>query len=290
MNCKQAKNIQITKYLSSIGIEPAKVINNNYWYYSMIRNGESDPSFKVDDYLNCWYDHGVGEGGNILHLVMKMHHLNTVSDALSHLSGQRVIHPFSFHQQKENYKNKKTSIQVKLVKKISHPSLLFYIATTRGITIEYASIYCSEIHYENNNHSYFSIGFHNDLNGWEIRNKYWKGCIGSKGITTIKNNLNECCVFEGFIDFLSFITLFPGYEDRFDFLILNSTANSNKAASKLCNYTSVHLYLDNDNAGREGFKKIRATCNNCIDHSYLYKSYVDLNDYLLKSKGDPLSI
>ena len=62
-----AKKIPITDYLSSIGIEAAKIGGNNYWYYSPLRS-EREPSFKVNCNLNLWYDHGSGEGGTIIDL------------------------------------------------------------------------------------------------------------------------------------------------------------------------------------------------------------------------------
>jgi DNA primase len=44
----------------------------NYWYYSPFRN-ETQPSFKVNERLNVWYDHGMGEGGTILDLSAKLY-------------------------------------------------------------------------------------------------------------------------------------------------------------------------------------------------------------------------
>jgi len=280
MNCQKAKEIQIVNYLKSIGIRPNKVINQNYWYYSMIRNGESKPSFKVDNHQNCWYDHGLGQGGNILDLVMKIYNLDNISDALHHLDKSNNIKSFSFHQYKTIIAKKYVCIKPVLVKELTNYSLLHYIGTIRGISTKDASKYCSEVYYEVNNQTYFAIGFQNDLEGWELRNKYWKGCIGNKSITTISNNKNECCVFEGFIDFLSFLRMHPDRKEMFDYLILNSTSNTLKAIPKIREYDTVNLYLDNDESGIRATQELSLASKNHIDHSLEYRTFKDLNESL----------
>ncbi len=283
MNYQQAKEIRITQYLNFLGIKPQKIINQDYWYYSMIRTGESKPSLKVDNHQNCWYDHGLGKGGNILDLVMKIHNLKDISEALHHLDKKNSIKSFSFHQYKIKNHKEQYSSTPSMVKKLINPSLLYYLNTARGIKIEDAKKYCSEVHYEMNDQSYFAIGFQNDLNGWELRNKYWKGCIGSKFITTITNNKNECCVFEGFIDFLSFLRMYHDHKEKFDYVILNSTSNTLISIPKIQEYDTVHFYLDNDDSGRKAMYKLSLASKNNIDHSPEYRNYKDLNEFLLNT-------
>ncbi len=64
-SCLEAKQMDIVQYLSSIGYEPAKIRNCDYWYLSPLRD-EKTPSFKVNRKLNRWYDHGIGKGGNVI--------------------------------------------------------------------------------------------------------------------------------------------------------------------------------------------------------------------------------
>ena len=80
-----------------------------------------------------------------------------------------------------------------------------------------------EIHYKISNKKYFGIGFKNDANGYEVRNKYSKICIGRKDITTIKNKSNNLRIFEGFIDYLSFKQMEKTLKKALsDYVILNS--------------------------------------------------------------------
>jgi hypothetical protein len=279
MNCQKAKTIQITKYLSSLGFKPDRIVTKNYWYKSMIRQNESQASFKVDIQQNCWYDHGLGEGGNILDLVMKMHGLNKVSEALKKLESNHVPPTFSFHQQK--VKNPaKTTYRIQQIDRLSNRALVEYISNVRGINIELVRKYCSEVYYQLNQKNYFAIGFQNEQGGWELRNKYWKGCIGSKGITTLVNGYKNCCVFEGFIDFLSFLQLFPGKAKDKDFLILNSLSNAKVSLSKIGHYERLNLFLDNDQAGQKTTRELVNTAPNIIDQSHLFMPHKDLNEFL----------
>jgi hypothetical protein len=46
--------------------------------------------------------------------------------------------------------------------------------------------------------------------GYEVRNSFFKGCIAPKDITHIRQQgepREKCLVFEGFMDYLSFLTL-----------------------------------------------------------------------------------
>jgi DNA primase len=72
LSFSDAKKISISDYLSKLGYEPAKIRGNDYWYRSPLRD-ERDASFKVNNKLNVWYDHGTGEGGTILDLGTKLH-------------------------------------------------------------------------------------------------------------------------------------------------------------------------------------------------------------------------
>ncbi len=57
MTCAEANQIDLANYLYSLGIQPQKIRNNDYWYQSPLRD-EKTPSFKVNRTLNAWYDFG----------------------------------------------------------------------------------------------------------------------------------------------------------------------------------------------------------------------------------------
>jgi len=89
MNCFEAKQIPLVEYLEDIGyMAIRKDNNNNHWYLSPFRT-EKDPSFRVNVKMNVWYDYGLGEGGTIIDLGMKLHNCN-VETFLEILSENKI--------------------------------------------------------------------------------------------------------------------------------------------------------------------------------------------------------
>ena len=100
-----------------------------------------------------------------------------------------------------------------------------------------------------------------------------------------------CYLFEGFMDYLSFLTLrqesCPNYPelDGQDYIVLNSVSNVNKALYPLGNYERIHCFLDNDHAGMETLRQIRMEYGRdryIRDASQIYRGCKDLNEYLQK--------
>ena len=65
------KNISIRQFLAWRGILP-KYERNGYGMYLSPLREERTPSFKVDYMRNLWYDFGLGEGGTLRTLVMRL--------------------------------------------------------------------------------------------------------------------------------------------------------------------------------------------------------------------------
>ena len=128
------------------------------------------------------------------------------------------------------------------------------------------------------------MAFENVSGGWELRNRYFKGCRRRKDISYLPwardGPSAECAVFEGFIDYLSALTL--GIISGADTIILNSVVNVNKAVPYLKGYTAINFYLDNDTAGQTALSELTAIYGSTvIDRSTLYSEFNDLNDYLV---------
>ena len=90
----------------------------------------------------------------------------------------------------------------------------------------------------------------------------------------------ECAVFEGFIDYLSALTI--DIINGADAIILNSVSNVNKAIPVLKDYSIINCYLDNDNAGETALAELIVQYGSTvIDRSTLYSGFNDLNEYLI---------
>ena len=71
MNTDELKRISIRNFLARSGITPVRENPSGGMYLSPLRD-ERTASFHVDYARNLWYDHGTGEGGSVIDLVMKL--------------------------------------------------------------------------------------------------------------------------------------------------------------------------------------------------------------------------
>jgi DNA primase len=180
-SCIEARQMDMVSYLSSLGYEPARIRNFNYWYLSPLRE-EKTPSFKINRKLNYWYDHGIGKGGNLIDFGILYHHC-TVGEFL-----QKVVGYFSFHPKPnvsfvKNSEKTESKIEIISERNISSYALERYLLQRR-IALDIAKDYCKEITFKINDREYFGIGFKNDAGGYELRNQYYKASTALKDINT----------------------------------------------------------------------------------------------------------
>ena len=286
MNTNEAKQIRIEEYLHSLGYDPVRKQGDSLWYKSPFRN-EREPSFKVNTERNLWYDFSAGRGGNIIALARELYASDSLPYLLERIAEQAPsVRPVSFSFGKQALS--KPSFQQLEVVPLSSPALYSYLRQ-RGINTELAKRECREVRYLTDGKPYFAVGFPNRSGGYEIRNKFFKGCIAPKDITHIRQEQprETCCLFEGFMDYLSFLTLrlercpnCPDLDGQ-DYIVLNSTSNLSKAIRPLGGYGRIHCFLDNDKAGMEAVQELREKYGMRVrDASHIYGDYNDLNDFL----------
>lgn len=279
-----AKKIPIIEYLSSIGIEPAKVKGNNVWYRSPLR-GENDPSFKVNIRLNLWYDHGSGEGGTLIDLGARLN-LCTASEFVNQLSGfNPSASTFSLHRNKS--KEPENKLTILSVEELRNKELIDYLRG-RGIDEDLAIQYCKQVSFEIADKNYQAIGFENKSGGYELRNNWFKGSSTPKDVSFIDNDSNKLYVVEGFIDFLSIEQLkskTPAFGTDADFLILNSLSFMQRSQALLKSHETF-LFLDNDQAGNTAKKNLHSDHIPFMDCSGFYSGHKDVNEYLV-AKQEP---
>src|SRR4051812_757381 len=90
---QEVKQLDMVDYLEKCGHSPNRIRGNDYWYLSPLRT-EKAASFKVNRKLNVWYDHGLGEGGNLIDFGIRYHGCS-VKEFVEKVNGNH----FSFHQQ-----------------------------------------------------------------------------------------------------------------------------------------------------------------------------------------------
>ncbi len=292
MNTNEAKQIRIEEYLHSLGYDPVRRQGGSLWYMSPFRD-EQEPSFKVNTERNLWYDFGAGRGGNIIALAQELYASDSLPYLLERIAEQAPgVRPVSFSFGGQPV-SKPSFRQLEAVP-LSSPALLSYLRQ-RGINTGLAKRECREVRYLTDGKPYFAVGFPNRSGGYEIRNKFFKGCIAPKDITHIRQEQTRetCCLFEGFMDYLSFLTLRlercpdrPDLDGQ-DYIVLNSTSNLSKAIRPLGGYGRIHCFLDNDKAGMEAVQELREEYGLRVrDASHIYGGYNDLNDFLCGKRSE----
>jgi hypothetical protein len=292
--CADAKQLDLVDYLASLGHDPKKVRNQNYWYLSPLRE-EKTPSFKVDRQLNLWYDHGTGKGGDLVDFGTQYHKCS-VSELLSRLFGYRPDQIPSFQQptlssvspvvQPPIAGEKKESPDSKIVvldaRSLQDQTLLSY-AEKRGIPPEIAQRSCREVDFLLYGKQHTAIGFANRAGGYELRSEHFKGSSAPKDISFIDNRTEQIAVFEGFFNYLSFQAINKNQQAPLtNCLVLNSLSFFEKSRPLMEQYKQIHLILDRDTAGISHTKlALQWKPDKYIDRSDFYQGRKDLNEWLI---------
>ena len=275
------RHIALADFLARLGHEPVRRSGNELWYRAPYRN-ERTPSFRVNVAKQLWYDFGLGRGGDIFTLAGEfvrsgdfMVQARFIADA-AHIP-PTVLPTFEPEPSVPAFE------EVEAVPLLRSP-LTDYLLE-RGIPYGVASRYCRRLNYGVHGKRYFAVGFPNVAGGYEIRSRHFKGCVPPKDVSLVKTeaaDADACCVYEGFVDFLSAVTL--GMGERCDHLVLNSTANVKKALRYLDGYGHIGCFLDRDDAGRRTLEALKERYGGRVaDRSALYDGCKDLNEYLQRT-------
>ena len=281
------KRYPIVEYLERKGIKPVRRTPTYVMYHSPLRE-ETHPSFKVDTEKNLWIDYGEGRGGSIIDLCMRMEGC-TLSEAIRRL-GQNASLDAAYGLSKEKSDidtSPVTPWQPSGARKLIEVSdtlpshLEAYLADKRCIDLNRARPFLKCICYEVRGRRYQAIGFANLSGGYELRdNKTFKGTIAPKDITPIFTDRAEpVCIFEGFMDFLSFLSMKEEITNHC--LVMNSVSNVARTIRYLNDrhLTHIRAFLDNDEAGRRTVQDFIKAGFHVEDMNIHYKDFKDLNEY-----------
>ena len=270
------REIPIADFLNAMGIQPTKQKGNVLWYSAPYRT-ERTPSFKVDTAKNVWFDFGTGKGGDIFDLAGEFIGSEDFLLRAAFIAKSGTC-PLPIMERPQIRAEKEPVFEDIWVRPLQDAKLLGYLKE-RGINAHVSIPNCEEVRYRVHGKRYYAIGFRNEAGGMELRSRFFKGCIPPKDVSLKRNGSDVCSVFEGFMDYLSAMQL--GIIAS-DWLVLNSVSNVEKAVKVLDCYRKIECYLDNYDAGRRTFERLRADFGEkVIDRSSLYADHKDLNDYLL---------
>ena len=279
------KRYPIVEYLERRGIKPVRRTAAYTLYCSPLRE-ETHPSFKVDTEKNLWIDYGEGRGGSIIDLCMRMEGC-TLSEAIRRL-GQNAPDNGTYNFLNDFVPNNpQPAMAVNGARRLIEisdtlpPHLQDYLTKERCIDLEKAMPFLKCISYEVRGRRYQAIGFANLSAGYELRDdKTFKGTIAPKDITPIFTDRAEpVCIFEGFMDFLSFLSMKEEITNHC--LVMNSVSNVARTIRYLNDrhLTHIRAFLDNDEAGRRAVQDFIKAGFHVEDMNIHFQDFKDLNDF-----------
>ena len=279
------KRYPIVEYLERKGIKPVRRTAAYALYYSPLRE-ETHPSFKVDTEKNLWIDYAEGRGGSLIDLCMRMEGC-TLSEAIRRL-GQNAPDNSTYSSLNDFVSNNSQPVMAvngaRRLIEISDtlpPHFQEYLTKVRCINLEKAMPFLKCISYEVRGRRYQAIGFTNLSSGYELRDDMtFKGTIAPKDITPIFTDRAEpVCIFEGFMDFLSFLSMKEEITNHC--LVMNSVSNVARTIRYLNDRHLTHIrsFLDNDEAGRRAVQDFIKAGFHVEDMNIHYKDFKDLNDF-----------
>ena len=283
------KRYPIVEYLERKGIKPVRRTPAYALYRSPLRE-ETHPSFKVDTEKNLWIDYAEGRGGSIIDLCMRMERCS-LSEAIR-LLGRNApdttcsprmvcVHGTSNQESIGQATSANGTRRLTGISDTLPPHLQDYLMKERYIDLAKAKPFLKCISYEVRGQHYQAIGFANQSGGYELRdNGTFKGTIAPKDITPIFSDRAEpVCIFEGFIDFLSFLSMKEEVINHC--LVMNSVSNVARSIRYLNDrqVSSIRTFLDNDEAGRRATEDFMEAGFKVDDMSVHYRNFKDLNEY-----------
>ena len=279
------KQYPIVEYLERKGVKPVRRTTAYALYCSPLRK-ETHPSFKVDTEKNLWIDYGEGRGGSIIDLCMRMEGC-TLSEAIRRLGQNAPDNGTCSSCNGFAPNNTQPVMAVNGARRLIEisgtlpPHFQEYLTKVRCINLEKAMPFLKCISYEVRGRRYQAIGFANLSGGYELRDdKTFKGTIAPKDITPIFTDRAEpVCIFEGFMDFLSFLSMKEEITNHS--LVMNSVSNVARTIRYLNDRHLTHIrsFLDNDEAGRRAVQDFMKAGFHVKDMNIHYKDFKDLNDF-----------
>jgi hypothetical protein len=285
--------VSMIDFLGRLGFHPVGKPSRETKYLSPLRNSDTDASFSVNDAKGFWRDHGTGQGGNIIDFAMEYWKLG-FTEAIGKITEVCSLERLENSVRPEGRKRIRPAIpvphyKVEDVRPLGGNAAIKGYLESRGL-LGAAIGRVSEVYYyvkdaKGVRKDYFASGWQNVNGGWEVRNKYFKGCLGKKGFTFLVGDPKKLVVFEGYMNYLSWLND-NSLSDR-SVLVLNSLALLDAGLKKAVAFSDIDLFMDQDKAGRAATAKWLETLPYSTDKSSLYAGYNDYNEKTMAELNAP---
>jgi hypothetical protein len=286
------ENYSIVQFLANLGHYPVRRSGKEHLYHSMLRNTQKKtPSFCVYDAGGKWKDWGGAnesgiQAGGIIQLgkaywpALSYHQVLQKIIAVYHLQPLDALVQRPLPEPADNG----PKFELIRVKEIGSNFVLSQYLESRGIR-DVAAPYLKELYYRRRsadatNPICYAIGWPNERQGWEFANaKGFKSSIGPKAISYIPFSNSHLVLFEGYMDYLTWLKLHPS--TAASAIVLNSVSMLPSAFNLIKNFSRIDCYFDHDAAGRQCTEDLQKQFPEARDFSMAYQNHKDYNAYLM---------
>jgi Toprim-like len=287
-------SVSIVDLLSRLGYRPVKKVHGEYYFHSMLREtGDEDngPSLAVNDKKGFWYDHGKKFGGNIIEFGIKYwpgatfpEVLEKIAQACSFIADNSPVKPV-YAKTREP---KMPHYGIIEIKDLGHSAPIMNYLESRGVA-RVAEGRLKEVYYyvEDENkkrYNFFAAGWQNENGNWVVRSLSSPLSLGPNAISFLPGSVGQLSVFEGFFDYLSWLTEHPFQPDSI--LVLNSVSNLAAGIDKATGFNHITLYFDHDPAGRKATLDFIAAIPHASDGAHIYGGHNDYNDKIVSEQSN----
>ena len=281
---QKAKSVDLFHYMGMMGYKPVRY-NDRKAYFISPKRQEKNPSFEVDRIRNTFADWGEdGAFGDPVDFIVWMNGCTNLEAAHILLKDESIP---QYHKPPLEQLNEKNIEVLETKEEITNESLIEYVEQVRKVPISVVNEYCQQVLFQfptSRSIKHYGIALPNDKGGYAIRNTWFRGAVKPAGISTVHFTGGvEIMLFEGFMDWLSFIALYG--EPQYTAVVVNSLIFIPMMIDVLRGYDKTHLWVDNDPAADSKVEYLLVNKIDVIDHRGEFDGYNDLNEKL-QAEGD----
>jgi hypothetical protein len=279
------QQVSLVDLLAALGYQPAKPAGRELIYNSMLRETDPGPTFFVNRELNIWYDSGMAKGGSVIDFAMAYWKL-TFTEAVKKItvvSGNQLLPVPYMEKRARKHARKLPWYCIEEIKSLgNNPAITEYITGCGIWPVAQANL--REVYYfvedeQKNRKQFFASGWQNELGDWEVRNQYFKGSLGHRGITFISRDDCRLAVFDNYFDYLSWLTENPVAPESI--LVLNALDLLQSAIRKAKDFLEISLFFNRDYIGRLACAEFIQAMPHAADRSAHYKDFNGYNEMLV---------
>lgn len=222
-----------------------------------------------------------------------VHYLKNSSGFINYEFKNKDVASQSFRA-KSSSGNVKSDVEIVKTETVNNKYILDYYKS-RGISEETIRNNVQQIVYKRGDKTFISGGIENIRGGYNVRGQNFKSIIGgSNDISIIKGNTDRVVVFEGLVDFLSWLELNNLTKTNDTVVLANSTSNFKSVIDFIKNndFKEIDLLVNKDEPGEKFVQKLNQELGNIFNDlrdNYELSAKIDLNDKLIIDKVKSVS-